>query len=918
MASQSALLSGGAAQNQSSARLLRLVLYLSKHILAILITVVAGVFITVAIANHGGSVDKAVRARINRDILVLAQHPGFQGDVSEVRQRLETTEGIALPFWPKHLLYTFRALRLDWGNVVDQRKFTSWIKDGSGMVSTIDSRTIILSKLPNTLLLSGTAFLLLALIGIPAALYLSQHEGNWFDRMAGVFTPLSSVPSWVIGILLVFILAVQLKLFPVGKMFDSIPPEPGLETIRVVAYHLCLPVMAVVLSLFFQLVYGWRTYLLIYADEDYVTLAKAKGLNKQTIDVHYILRPAFPYLVTDLALMLVGFWQMTTALEYFFQWPGIGKLFVDAIPNFNSESMYPGEMSIVIGIAVLFAYLLGITVFILELMYVIFDPRIRSGSQDGIVFLSQKRDWFGWIRQICDRAAHKGNLWTLSRSGSANRPDWRSLLPKPRYFRQALQAALGEFKHALRTICRVPSGIAGLALASLLLIISILVLIYIPYDPVAKDWSSSGFSASPTVAKLALPRWVNWFRDQDLPATLVLNGQQRSASLPVSGVPDGQAAEPGKAGVYMSTAQTDLVFDYPYQDFPSDVALYLTTDAQEKMPFISLTWITPDGREIRLKSGAIAGAIAREFTFPFRENIPVNRVVRANEHLKKWFVTSGSLATPEHYLLFADPTSDTPQVMNGRYTLRIEGVHFEAARDLQAKLVIFGLVEGWAGTDYLRRDLSIPLLWGLPFALFIGVLGAVATSVVALVLAAASAWIGGWVDYLLQRATEINLILPVMAVSVLLYAYFHLSLWLIVGIIMLSTALGNSVKSFRAAFIQEKAAGYIEAAQTYGASDWRIITHYLVRRIIPIVIPQMVMLIPNFVFLEATLAIFNVSDARYPTWGRMVYSALRYGALYGSRFWVLQPLALMLLTGLAFVLIGTALNRVLIPRLTSE
>ncbi|NMC85901.1 MAG: ABC transporter permease [Anaerolineaceae bacterium] len=232
--------------------------------------------------------------------------------------------------------------------------------------------------------------------------------------------------------------------------------------------------------------------------------------------------------------------------------------------------------------------------------------------------------------------------------------------------------------------------------------------------------------------------------------------------------------------------------------------------------------------------------------------------------------------------------------------------------------MVFGKVEGWAGTDYLRRDLLIPLLWGLPLALFIGVFGALFTSLISLILAAASAWLGGWVDFVVQHATEANLILPVLAVGVLLYSYYNLSLWLIIGIIILANVLGSSTKVMRAAFLQEKQAGYVEAAKSYGASDWRIIRHYLVPRIMPVIIPQIVMLIPGFIFLEATLAIFTIYDTRYPTWGRIIYSALHNGALYGSQFWVLEPITLMLLTGLAFVLISFGLNHVLAPHLQSD
>jgi peptide/nickel transport system permease protein len=139
-------------------------------------------------------------------------------------------------------------------------------------------------------------------------------------------------------------------------------------------------------------------------------------------------------------------------------------------------------------------------------------------------------------------------------------------------------------------------------------------------------------------------------------------------------------------------------------------------------------------------------------------------------------------------------------------------------------------------------------------------------------------------------------------------------IWTILGIIVLLNVFGSPTKSFRAAFIQIKENPYVEAAQAYGASDLRIITHYMVPRVIPVLIPQLVALIPGYVFLEATLGMFNIKSL-YPTWGRVIYNALRYGLVWGSRYWVLQPIALLLLTGFAFAMIGAALDRILNPRL---
>ena len=116
------------------------------------------------------------------------------------------------------------------------------------------------------------------------------------------------------------------------------------------------------------------------------------------------------------------------------------------------------------------------------------------------------------------------------------------------------------------------------------------------------------------------------------------------------------------------------------------------------------------------------------------------------------------------------------------------------------------------------------------------------------------------------------------------------------------------------ALLQAKEATYIESARAYGASNFRIITHYLLPRIMPVLIPQLVTQVPSFIFWEATLGFFNI-QSNYPTWGRIIYDGLARGALYGSPFWVLEPIFLLLLTGLAFAMLGSALERILNPRI---
>jgi peptide/nickel transport system permease protein len=840
--------------------------YILRRVLTILVTIVAGVFVTVVVANHGGMIDAVAQKQVDLKIRQLMSKQIFDPEtLGQTRSEVEQQSGLRLPFWPKHLLYTLKALTLDWGDVGDGRGFGMYLEtDSGGTVRSLDSRTIILARLPNSLLLSGVAYLLLALVALPTALFLSQREGHWLDKLNGLLTPLSSVPSWVLGVLLVILFAAEIRLFPVSKMLSSPPPQTTWETIVDVAYHMVLPVSAIVLSLIFQLIYNWRTYLMIFSSEDYVEMAVIKGLNKRAIEINYILRPGLPYMLTSFMLTLVGFWQTITALEYLFEWPGIGKMYVDALPNFHGERMYAGEMSLVVGIVVLFAYLLGAAVFLLDILYVVVDPRLRLEKSDPAlsrVSIRQAGRWKGihsW-RRPKQRHLQPATAPAWGPPEKRQLPSLADLLLELRIRWRSTAEAL---RRAFDLIRQSPAAMLGLGLVSLLFLGSFFVMVALPYQTVGREWSKSVLTGYPTTARLALPAWVNWFRRQDLPPTIYRSTQDQSASKQVQSVNGAQSM------------QIEFTFDYAYQDFPTEIAAYLTPQFAEKKPFVSFTWITPDGREFSLKNISVD----KKLTYSFVENVPYNRYLLKNENWRKWFVASGNYPTPPYYILFADPQAESAAVLPGEYTLRLDATLFEEGSDLEAELVLFGQVEGLAGTDYLRRDLMVPLLWGLPFALMIGGIGAILTTIASLVLAAAGVWLGGWVDGLIQRAIEANLILPVIAIGVLFYAFYGYNLWLILGFIILLNIFGSPTKAFRAAFLQIREAAYIEAARVYGASSWRIIWRYLIPRILPVMIPQIVTLIPNFVFLEATLAIFNISDPRYPTWGSVIYSALRYGA----------------------------------------
>jgi peptide/nickel transport system permease protein len=271
---------------------------------------------------------------------------------------------------------------------------------------------------------------------------------------------------------------------------------------------------------------------------------------------------------------------------------------------------------------------------------------------------------------------------------------------------------------------------------------------------------------------------------------------------------------------------------------------------------------------------------------------------------------------PPEKALFTDPEAATPTLIKGHYELVVSGIVFEEDADLDARMVLYGQVHGLAGTDHRRRDLMVALLWGTPIALAFGLLAALGTTITTMIIAAVGVWFGGWVDGVIQRITEVNLILPFLPILIMVGTLYSRSIWLMLGASILLTIFGGAIKGYRAIFLQIKESPYIEAARAYGAGDLRIIFFYLSPRIIPVLIPQLVSVIPAFVFLEASLAVLGLGDPVLPTWGKIIDDARANGALFqGQYYWVLEPSFLLMLTGLAFAMLGFALDRVFNPRL---
>lgn len=444
---------------------------------------------------------------------------------------------------------------------------------------------------------------------------------------------------------------------------------------------------------------------------------------------------------------------------------------------------------------------------------------------------------------------------------------------------------MNTFTKSLRELARYPSAVIGMITITFLLAVSVYALVTIPYSEATRLWRG-GEDVWYQNPKYAAPAWMNLFSNVKQPVSFLVSTEDGTMTKTV---------EPRSQGA--STITITHSFDYQYDEFPQELILYFVGTFKEKLPFASVAWITPSGERVRIADFAID----RDMTFRFSQD----------QKLMKRLKTDNILPA-----LFVEPKSEATEPVKGTYQLEIVISTFEPDSDVNAEFVMHGTLYGLAGTDQYRRDLMLPLLWGTPIALTFGLLAALGTSLLTMIIAAIGSWYGGWVDELIQRITEINLVLPFLAILIMVGTFYSRSIWVILGVTILLSIFTGAIKSYRAVFMQSKVSPYIEAARAYGTSDRRIIFSYLIPRMIPLLIPALVSSVPSYVFLEASLAVLGLGDPVLPTWGKIIENAFADGALYrGLYYWVLEPAVLLMLTGLGFAMLGFALDRIFNPRL---
>ncbi|RNJ79949.1 MAG: ABC transporter permease [Nitrosopumilus sp. H8] len=434
-------------------------------------------------------------------------------------------------------------------------------------------------------------------------------------------------------------------------------------------------------------------------------------------------------------------------------------------------------------------------------------------------------------------------------------------------------------------------GIAGLAILAALIAVSVIAVLTIPVETF-QEWNNPQSWIS--YPKVAVPVWVNLFLTEKIPEHRILDSPHTSSA-------QGE----------VSRTTGSFAFEYTYDGFPNDF-IYEFTAEYSGSPLLQMYVIRPDGARIDLLSSSL----------PYLETHSrhTERVFSADYSIKKNVAMQSGMfdfepgRLPPEEIIFSQAASNEP--LKGRYVFVADTYHAgDGAKITDSRLIIGGKAFGVMGTDELRRDLAVGLLWGTPLALFIGLVVAIASVVMGLLYGVYAGFRGKKTDETMMRFNDVIYALPALPFLIILSITISNSIFVMAGFLMVFGWVGVA-KVSRSMSLQIKTRGYVDAAVMMGQKDSKIILRHILPQLLPYAFASIAISVPAAITTEAGLSFLGLGDPSFPTWGQILHDADTYGAgARGLWWWIMPPGVMIAVTGLAFVFIGNALDSIVNPRL---
>ncbi len=328
------------------------------------------VFITIVLL--GPSMDNILRLSIEHEVRqevinnrALVSGMSTQELERYIREQIDARVkaiGLDEPWYsPKRLWFTMlKILTFDLG-----RSYFLIGESGSSRVSDI-----IMERLPRTVLLFTTATAIVAAIGIFVGAFAARMHGTIVDRANSAFAVISSsFPLWWTGMIMILVFAFTLNIFP-ARATPLVPASDPSYPLALL-YHMLLPLLTMILIGFGSWSYIVRNLLIGILAEDFIMAKRAMGIPERRIVYAHAIKNAAPPIVTIVSLSLSSSIGGAIISEVVFDWPGIGKLYFDAISVL--------DLPVIVGLTYITTLVFLISIFVADILYGYFDPRVKVG-----------------------------------------------------------------------------------------------------------------------------------------------------------------------------------------------------------------------------------------------------------------------------------------------------------------------------------------------------------------------------------------------------------------------------------------------------------------------------------------------------------------------------------------------------------
>ncbi|MGR3757534.1 MAG: ABC transporter permease [Tranquillimonas sp.] len=266
--------------------------------------------------------------------------------------RINRELGLDAPLWRQYLIWLGNMLQGDFGQSFALNR------------PVLDE---VLERFGATLILAGTAFVLCALLGVVAGTISAANQYGWADKTITFAVLLGiSIPSFFLGMMMILLFAVRLRWFPVSGMW----PIYGARDAAALISHLAMPALALAVVATGVVARLSRSALLEVLRQDFIRTARAKGVHERSVIWRHALRAAMVSILPVLGIQAGFVLSGAVYIEIVFQWPGIGRMLVDAILRRDILLVQGG----VVFVAVCYVFFN----IVVDVAQSLLDPRIRT------------------------------------------------------------------------------------------------------------------------------------------------------------------------------------------------------------------------------------------------------------------------------------------------------------------------------------------------------------------------------------------------------------------------------------------------------------------------------------------------------------------------------------------------------------